>query len=115
MAVTIAWKSARGIASLNKRVRPGSGFRPQLETLTLRQLAALADDEFRALFRDSPVKRIKRPRFVRNVCVALGNVGTPEDLTILNQLARDPDPLIAEHASWAVEQIRNRQDQTSDS
>jgi epoxyqueuosine reductase len=82
----------------------------QLETLTLRQLAALTDTEFRALFRNSPVKRIKRPRFVRNVCVALGNVGTSEDLTILNQLTLDPDPLIAEHASWAVEQIRSRQE-----
>ena len=86
----------------------------QLKTLTLRQLAAVSDDEFRALFRDSPVKRIKRARFVRNVCVALGNVGTREDLTVLNQLARDTDPLIAEHASWAVEQIRNRQDQNSE-
>ncbi len=80
----------------------------QLKTFTLRQLAVLTDHEFRTLFRNSPVKRIKRARFVRNVCVALGNVGTPEDLAVLNQLARDLDPLIAEHASWAVEQILNR-------
>jgi epoxyqueuosine reductase len=81
----------------------------QLKTLTLRQLALLTDNEFRALFRNSPVKRIKRGRFVRNVCVALGNVGTPEDLPVLNQLTRDDDPLIAEHAAWAVEQIRKRE------
>jgi epoxyqueuosine reductase len=81
----------------------------RLKTLTLRRLAAVSDHEFHALFRDSPVKRIKRARFVRNVCVALGNVGTREDLTVLNQLACDSDPLIAEHASWAVEQIRNRE------
>jgi epoxyqueuosine reductase len=80
----------------------------QLATMTLRELALLTEDEFRALFRNSPVKRIKRARFVRNVCVALGNVGTREDLVVLNQLAGDPDPLIAEHASWAVEQIRER-------
>jgi epoxyqueuosine reductase len=42
--------------------------------------------------------------------VALGNVGTREDLQVLNILALDDDPLIAEHASWAVEQIRNRSD-----
>jgi epoxyqueuosine reductase len=81
----------------------------QLQTLTLRQLAVLTDDEFRALFRDSPVKRIKRPRFVRNVCVALGNVGMRDDAPVMKQLAGDPDPLIAEHASWALEQIRNRE------
>jgi epoxyqueuosine reductase len=80
----------------------------RLATLTLRELAVLTDEEFRALFRDSPVKRIKRARFVRNVCVALGNVGTREDLAVLNRLAGDSDPLIAEHASWAAEQIQKR-------
>jgi epoxyqueuosine reductase len=81
----------------------------QLKALTLRQLAVLTDDEFRSLFRNSPVKRIKRARFVRNVCVALGNVGTREDLEVLNILAWDNNPLIAEHACWAVEQIRKRE------
>ena len=86
----------------------------QLKALTLRQLAALTEDEFRVLFRHSPVRRIKRARFVRNVCVALGNVGTREDLEVLNVLARDSDPLIAEHACWAVEQIRDRYDNGED-
>jgi epoxyqueuosine reductase len=81
----------------------------QLQTLTLRQLAILTDEEFRVLFRNSPIKRLKKVRFVRNVCVALGNVGTPEDLVALQQLAHDSDPLIAEHATWAVEQIRQRE------
>jgi epoxyqueuosine reductase len=81
----------------------------QLATLTLRQLAALTEDEFRVLFRDSPVKRIKRARFIRNVCVALGNVGTREDLEVLKQLVSGPDPLITEHAAWAVEQIVSRE------
>jgi len=86
------------------------GLPDRLKALRLRQLAVLTDEEFRALFRDSPVKRIGRRRFVRNVCVALGNVGTPEDMAVLDALAGDNDPLIAEHASWAVEQIRNRCD-----
>jgi epoxyqueuosine reductase len=86
------------------------GLPDRLKALRLRQLAVLTDDEFRALFRNSPVKRIGRGRFVRNVCVALGNVGTPEDMAVLDALAGDKDPLIAEHASWAVEQIRNRYD-----
>jgi epoxyqueuosine reductase len=78
-----------------------------LKTLTLRELALLTDAEFRNLFRNSPVKRIKRERFVRNVCVALGNVGNHEDLPVLDQLAQNSDPLIAEHASWARDKIRS--------
>jgi epoxyqueuosine reductase len=82
----------------------------QIERLPLRELASLSEVEFRALFRHSPIKRIKRPRFLRNVCVALGNVGTEEDLPILRRLAQEPDPLIAEHASWAAQEIVQRTD-----
>jgi epoxyqueuosine reductase len=74
----------------------------------LRDYLQLSDTEFRNLFRDSPIKRIKRRGFLRNVCVALGNVGTREDLPALERAAANPEPLIAEHASWAIRQIRNR-------
>jgi epoxyqueuosine reductase len=74
----------------------------------LRDFLALTEDQFRTVFARSPIKRIKRPRFLRNVCVVLGNTGTREDLPALEQAARDPDPLIAEHAAWAVEQIDQR-------
>jgi epoxyqueuosine reductase len=80
----------------------------KLKTLSLRDLATLSEGEFRALFRESAINRIKRPRFVRNVCVALGNVGTPADLPTLLALSRDPDPLISEHALWAVQRIEDR-------
>jgi epoxyqueuosine reductase len=81
----------------------------QVERLSLRELASLSEVEFRALFGHSSIKRIKRARFLRNVCVALGNVGTEEDLPILRQLAQEPDPLIAEHASWAAQEIARRE------
>ncbi len=71
----------------------------------LRDFLALDDAGFRALFKNSPIKRIKRPRFLRNVCVALGNVGTAGDLPALERAARDPEPLIAEHAAWAIGRI----------
>jgi epoxyqueuosine reductase len=80
----------------------------KLTGLSLRELAGLTEADFRILFRSSPIKRIKRNRLVRNVCVALGNVGTLDDLSRLDQLAADPDPLIAEHASWAANEIRER-------
>jgi epoxyqueuosine reductase len=75
---------------------------------SLRDFLALTEDEFRALFAKSPIKRIKRPAFLRNVCVALGNVGLPDDLPALETAAADPDPLIAEHAAWAIAEIRQR-------
>ena len=68
----------------------------------------LTENQFRTLFRRSPIKRIKRRGFLRNVCVALGNVGTTEDLPALNKALRDPEPLIAEHAQWAIDQIQLR-------
>ena len=58
---------------------------------------------FAALFRDSPIKRIKRRGFLRNVCVALGNVGTLDDLPALERAMTDSEPLIAEHAAWAID------------
>ncbi|MEQ1851309.1 MAG: tRNA epoxyqueuosine(34) reductase QueG [Chthoniobacteraceae bacterium] len=76
--------------------------------MPLRDFLALDDAAFRSLFRGSPIKRIKRPRFLRNVCVALGNTGTAEDLPTLENAACDPDPLIAEHAAWAIGQINGR-------
>ena len=75
---------------------------------SLRDFLALDDDGFRTLFRKSPIKRIKRRGFLRNVCVALGNVGTPEDLPALERAALDPEPLIAEHARWAIGRMRAR-------
>jgi epoxyqueuosine reductase len=74
----------------------------------LREYLALDNAGFRELFRHSPIKRIKRRGFLRNVCVALGNVGGESDLPALERAAADPEPLIAEHAAWAISQISTR-------
>ena len=79
--------------------------------MSLREYLDLTDAEFRTFFRKSPIKRIKRRGFLRNVCVALGNVGDPSDLPALERAAADPEPLIAEHAAWAIQRIRDRQKQ----
>jgi epoxyqueuosine reductase len=75
----------------------------------LRDFLGLDDDGFRALFRKSPIKRIKRRGFLRNVCVALGNTGTSDDLPALERAAQDPETLIVEHAQWAIQRIRERE------
>jgi epoxyqueuosine reductase len=92
------------------RVSRESAFSARTSTIAfaLRDYLSLSDAEFRNLFRNSPIKRIKRRGFLRNVCVALGNVGTREDLPALERAAGDPEPLIAEHAAWAKERIRTR-------
>ena len=71
----------------------------------LRDFLDLDDAGFRRLFAGSPILRLKRPRLLRNVCVALGNTGNAEDLPALRRASEDPDPLIAEHAAWALEQL----------
>jgi len=76
--------------------------------MSLRDYLKLSDSEFHALFRNSPIKRIKRCGFLRNVCVALGNVGDLTDLPALERAASDSEALIAEHAAWAIEQIGER-------
>ena len=78
--------------------------------MALRDYLSLSDEEFRSLFRNSPIKRIKRRGFLRNVCVALGNVGDLNDLPALQRAAQDPEPLIAEHAGWAIDRINRRVD-----
>jgi epoxyqueuosine reductase len=79
--------------------------------MSLREYLDLTEAEFLALFRKSPIRRIKRRGFLRNVCVALGNVGDQSDLPALERAAADPEPLIAEHAAWALQQICDRQKQ----
>jgi epoxyqueuosine reductase len=81
--------------------------------MSLREYLQLNDAEFRTLFKDSPIKRIKRRGFLRNVCVALGNAGDTSDIPSLERAARDSEPLIAEHARWAIDQIRNRRKKTA--
>jgi len=82
--------------------------RPATMGMPLRDYLSLNDHEFRVLFRNSPIKRIKRRGFLRNVCVALGNIGDSSDLAALERAAADSERLIAEHAKWAIHQIQSR-------
>src|SRR5436189_5428171 len=76
--------------------------------MSLQEYLELTDAEFRAFFKNSPIKRIKRRGFLRNVCIALGNAGDVSDIPALERAAADEEPLIAEHAEWAIHQIRSR-------
>jgi epoxyqueuosine reductase len=81
-------------------------FEPERVAPRLTDLLALDDEGFRARFKGSPIKRTKRRGLLRNVAVALGNWGNPAALPALERATRDPEPLIREHAAWAIEQVK---------
>jgi epoxyqueuosine reductase len=66
------------------------------------------EPKFKAFFRGTPIYRIKRRGFLRNVCVALGNTGDRTALPALERALGDPEPLVREHARWAIDEIRGR-------
>jgi epoxyqueuosine reductase len=90
----------------NKFARPGREeklrARDDLAAPALAELAALDDAAFRARFAGSPIKRIGRNRFVRNVLTAIGNSGTAALRPAAVRLLDDADPVVAEAAAWAV-------------
>jgi epoxyqueuosine reductase len=83
-------------------------FRADLTTPHLLTLLELDDAGFKRKFSGTPMLRTKRRGLLRNVCVALGNVGDASALPGLERAATDPEPLIAEHAAWAISSIRSR-------
>jgi len=87
--------------------------RPELAEPDLIELLALDDEGFQRCFAGTPILRIRRRGLLRNVCVALGNTGAVAALPALQQAAKEPDTLIAEHARWATEQIEKRTEETS--
>lgn len=81
---------------------------PELNQPSLVGLVEMDDAGFRARFRGTPFERAKRRGLVRNAAVALGNIGDRAVLGALERVGRDPDPLIVEHAQWAIERIESR-------
>ena len=81
----------------------------QREMPPLTEFLSWDEPKFREFFRGTPIFRIKRRGFLRNVCVALGNIGDETALPALERVCDDADALVAEHAAWAVEQIQHRQ------
>ena len=92
-------KFARTSATLNFHARA------ELAGPELAELAQLDDPAFRQLFRKSPIKRIGRNRFIRNVLIAIGNSADPTLRPHAQRLTHDPDPVVAEAATWALAQL----------
>jgi len=82
--------------------------RAELGLPALIELLSLTPEGFKKRFAGTPILRTKRRGLLRNVCVALGNIGDESVLRALQAAAQDPEPLIAEHAAWAMEKITKR-------
>jgi len=75
---------------------------------SLHELLEISQAEFKRRFTRSPILRVKRRGLLRNVCVVLGNIGTADDLPALRRAEQHEEPLVREHASWAVREIEKR-------
>jgi epoxyqueuosine reductase len=98
------------VCPYNTKCRPTNeaAFQPRtgLHAPELIPFLQLTEEEFKIRFRGSPILRAKRRGFLRNVCVALGNLGRVEAGPALAEaLANDPEPLVRAHAAWALGRI----------
>ena len=84
--------------------------RDELRAPSLAELARLDDAAFRTLFAKSPVKRIHRERFIRNVLIAIGNSGDVALAREAERLLGDDSPLVRGAAVWALSRLLTRED-----
>jgi len=80
-------------------------FQPRHYAPPLEKLANVTEEEFRSLFRGTPVTRARYSGFLRNVAIAMGNQPLERFRQPLEKLAASSDPLVAEHARWGLRQL----------
>ena len=81
--------------------------RPELVLPQLSDLAKLDDKDFRKFFSGSPIKRIGRNRFIRNILIAVGNSGNKDLISIAISMKKDPSLLVSNTARWAIEKLKS--------
>ena len=101
-----------GVCPWNKFAQAGAQpelkARADLTAPALAELASLDDPAFRQRFSGSPVKRIGRDRFLRNVLIAIGNSGSPDLKPAATAALADPSPLVRGAAVWALSRLLSR-------
>ena len=95
------WNSHRRAAVTEDPAFGPANSRPDLE-----DLASMTEEEFNARFAGSPIERSRYAGFLRNVAVAIGNSRNPALRPAAERLAESPDPVVREHAIWAIAQLR---------
>ena len=95
------WNRFADAAAANQAFLP----RAELAAPRLAELLTLDDAAFREMFAGSPIKRIGRNRMIRNCLTAAGNSSDPALVPAIRPHLADPDPVIAEAARWALDQL----------
>jgi epoxyqueuosine reductase len=95
------WNRFADSAAANRAFLP----RAELAAPRLLDLLALDDAAFREMFAGSPIKRIGIRRMIRNCLIAAGNSGDEALVPAIERHLADPDPVIAEAARWALDQL----------
>ncbi len=72
------------------------------------ELLAMDEHDFREAYRGSPMKRARLRGLKRNAAVVLGNVGDERDVAVLSRALDDPEPLVRQHAEWALQRLSDR-------
>jgi epoxyqueuosine reductase len=95
------WNREAGITTV-------PAFQPRAELVNpqLEKLATISLDDFKSVFRGSPGKRAKRTGIRRNAVIAIGNSKDTSYLPLLQELVRDDDEIVGEHAFWALQNIK---------
>lgn len=70
-----------------------------------RDILGMTQEEFSRAFKNSPMKRAKLRGLKRNAAVVLGNIGTADDISVLERALEDAEPLVREHAQWALDLV----------
>jgi epoxyqueuosine reductase len=73
-----------------------------------RDILQMTQEEFSRAFKGSPMKRAKLRGLKRNAAVVLGNVGTSDDVAVLTRALDEDEPLLREHARWALQRLTER-------
>lgn len=95
----------RASISANKEFEPREGlYNPDLD-----HLSTLSPEEFRAIFKGSPIKRTKRRGLLRNIMIAMGNSGEKAFIPHIKECLQDEEPLVRAHAVWALWRIQGEE------
>ena len=99
------WNEKFALPLRENTFRPRSNLEQKDARTLARDLLSMSDEEFRTAFKGSPMKRAKLRGLKRNAAVVLGNVGSSDDVPSLVAALADPEPLVREHAGWALARI----------
>lgn len=97
------WNRKRHLTS-----EPALQPRPAQVLPALADLAQMSPEDFQRCFRGTPLERAKRRGLLRNVCVAMGNAGNRAFIPLLESLLTDTEPLLREHAAWALARLQGQ-------